>query len=112
MSIFEIPVLFDKIEEALAKGEDPKPFVDALVETGPSAIDECTLAIEEKEGLARLARDKAKEISGRAAANEERAKKMRTILAQILANHFTGKVKTALGTYWVVEGTETLRIRR
>ena len=105
MQLWEIPTVFERIEELLAAGEDATAVVNALVELGPPAIDEFVLAVEEKEAFALVAREKAKVFVERARGLEERAEKMRDFLKDIVNNHFSGKVRTGLGTYYVGKTT-------
>ena len=105
MELWELPNVFLKLEEMIAAGDDTTQLVNALVELGPPAIDEYVLQVEEKEAYALVAREKAKVFVERARSLEERAEKMRDFLKDIVNNHFSGKVRTGLGTYYVGKTT-------
>ena len=97
MELYEIPFLFEKIEELLAAGEDTTALVNALVELGPPAIDEYILQIEEKEAFALVAREKSKIFAERARSLEDRAEKMRDFICRPPASRWCEMQKTYRG---------------
>lgn len=105
MRLFEIPDAMYAIREAIERGEAPPvEAVNLLLKDGPAAVDNWFLAMDEVEAEITAMKEHVASIKGRMDRRATTLEKMKSYAEQVLASEFNGKVKTAIGTYWVQAG--------
>ena len=101
IKVFDIPPLLEAISEEIAAGKDPDPAkVNLLATEGPDAIESWLDAIEIVKGEAEIIKNRIEELKERRDARIHTAERMSNLLADILDNHFEGKIKTPTVTTW------------
>ena len=105
MHLFNLPDVMHDIREAIERGEEPSvEAVNLLLKEGPKAIDDYFLLIDEVEAEAEAIKAHIDTMKGRMERRKTTAEKMKSYMQQILTAEFGGRVRTALGSYWVQGG--------
>lgn len=120
MEPYNIPNEYQHLVETISEYADlgiqtiPKPVkdrLDAFLQEGPESIERWCDEILEIEASIKLAEDEKRKLLARMRQKEERAKRMREVLVDVISTCFDGKVVTPrLKTVFVRDG-ETLVIR-
>lgn len=106
MKAFEIGPLMEQIQLAIEEGREPDPaLVELLCQEGPRAVEEWWDAIDMVQSDVTVLAERIKALKERKDAREQTVDRMKSVLLNVLNNHFEGKIRTPLLTCWTQKTT-------